>query len=280
MNASELPSLDTVIEAYSLRAKKSLGQNFLTDPQLLARIVSYAGNISATHICEIGPGPGGLSRAILDGGAASLTAIERDDRAVKASELLTQAYGERFTIRGEDAMEFSPHTLPAPRAVIANLPYNIGTPLMLSWLDALIDAPDAYQFFLLMFQKEVAQRLTAPISGNNYGRLSVWVQWLCDAEICMDVAPEYFSPPPKVTSSVVRLTPKNAQRREDVGEIATFKMLLNTAFSQRRKMLRKSLKPLGEKAIDALSAIGIDETRRAETLGVTEFAALSRALSK
>ena len=275
-----LPPLQDVITAYGLLAKKSLGQHFLLDPALLTQIVRLAGDVSGQHIIEVGSGPGGLTRALLDAPAVSVIAVEKDSRAVAASEMLLQAYGERFAICEEDALKLDMSGLcPAPRMIVSNLPYNIGTALLSGWLEQLIDAPETYSQMLLMFQKEVADRIIAAPNSKAYGRFSVLCQWLCESQHGMDVPPEAFSPPPKVTSTVVRLLPRRLKARADVGDVATFKHILHHAFAQRRKMLRRSLAAIGEPLLALLPACGIDDTVRAETVPVEAWCALSKAYS-
>jgi 16S rRNA (adenine1518-N6/adenine1519-N6)-dimethyltransferase len=269
-----LPALRDIIAQYGLKPDKSLGQHFLLDPHLLARIAAAAGDLTGIHVLEIGPGPGGLTRALLDSQAASVTAIEIDSRAIAALQPLAAAYPNRLTIHEADALKLDLTTLtPAPRAIIANLPYNIGTPLLIKWLAQAKE----FRSFTLMFQLEVAQRIAAAPNTAAYGRLSVIAQWLCDVDIAFIVPASAFTPPPKIDSAIIRLTPKPAQPTPD--HFAAMGRLTAAAFGQRRKMLRGALKPLGGDTILATAAI--DPTRRAETLTVPEFERLMLAtLSK
>ncbi|MGO8919102.1 MAG: 16S rRNA (adenine(1518)-N(6)/adenine(1519)-N(6))-dimethyltransferase RsmA [Stellaceae bacterium] len=272
MAAPALPPLREVIARHGLAARKSLGQNFLLDLNLTARIARAAAPLERVNVIEIGPGPGGLTRALLLAGAGHVTAIERDPRCVAALAELAEAFPGRLSIVAGDALEIDPATLaPAPRKIVANLPYNIATPLLLGWLGT----ATAYESLTLMFQKEVAQRLAATPRSKAYGRLSVMTQWLCEVRALFDIPAKAFVPPPKVTSSVLRLTPRAAPlapcRRDDLERV------LAAGFGQRRKMLRQSLKSLGIDAEALLAAAGASPTARAEELGVEEFCALARA---
>jgi 16S rRNA (adenine1518-N6/adenine1519-N6)-dimethyltransferase len=266
--------LREVIQRFGLAARKSLGQNFLLDLNLIARIARAAGPLDGVNVVEIGPGPGGLTRALLAAGAAGVTAIERDQRCVEALQELVMAYPERLRVIAEDALEIDPKSLvPTPRKIVANLPYNIATALLLQWLPEL----DAYQSLTLMFQKEVAARLAAKPRSSAYGRLSVLVQWTARVTALFDVAPHAFVPAPKVTSTLVRIEPRSEPlapcHRADLERVTA------AAFGQRRKMLRQSLKSVGLEADRLLSTAGIQPTRRAEELSVEEFCALARALA-
>jgi 16S rRNA (adenine1518-N6/adenine1519-N6)-dimethyltransferase len=268
-----LPPLRDVIGRFGLAARRSLGQNFLLDLNLIGRIARAAAPFDGVNVVEIGPGPGGLTRALLSTDAASVTAIERDRRCVAALEELVAAYPERLRVIAGDALEVDPKGLmPAPRKIVANLPYNIATALLLRWLPDL----GAYESLTLMFQKEVAARLTATPRSRAYGRLSVLVQWTARVTALFDVAPGAFVPAPKVTSTLVRLEPRPAPlapcRRADLERVTA------AAFGQRRKMLRQSLKSLGAPAEPLLAAAAIAPSRRAEELSVEEFCALARAL--
>jgi 16S rRNA (adenine1518-N6/adenine1519-N6)-dimethyltransferase len=272
MAAPALPPLREVIARHGLAARKSLGQNFLLDLNLTARIARAAAPLEPVNVIEIGPGPGGLTRALLLAGAGHVTAIERDARCVAALGELAEAFPGRLSIVAGDALEIDPAALvPAPRKIVANLPYNIATPLLLSWLGRASD----YQSLTLMFQKEVAQRLAAAPRSKAYGRLSVMTQWLCEVRALFDIPAKAFVPPPKVTSSVLRLTPRAAPlapcRRDDLERV------LAAGFGQRRKMLRQSLKSLGTDVDALLAAGGAPPTARAEELGIEEFCALARA---
>ncbi|GLR65573.1 ribosomal RNA small subunit methyltransferase A [Acidocella aquatica] len=267
------PPLREVIKTYDLRADKSLGQHFLLDPNLLASIAARAEPLAGVNVIEIGPGPGGLTRALLATGARHVTAIEFDPRAVAAIKALAESAQGRLTILQADAMKADlPALVPAPRAIVANLPYNIGTPLLISWL---MQAAQ-YQSFTLMFQLEVAQRICAAPNTPAYGRISVLAQWLCDVAIVMQIPASAFAPPPKVDSALIRLVPKPNQppRRQ----IQAMEKLTAAAFGQRRKMLRGALKGIG--GIALLDAAGIDPARRAETLSVEEFEQLMMAILK
>jgi 16S rRNA (adenine1518-N6/adenine1519-N6)-dimethyltransferase len=270
MKNPPLPSLAETIRRHNLAADKALGQHFLLDEALLADIVAQAGPLAGVHVIEIGPGPGGLTRALLDSPAAHVTAIEFDPRAIAALAALASAYPTRLTLHQGDALRLDPAALsPAPRAIVANLPYNIGSALLTGWLGN----AGAYRSFTLMFQKEVAERLCAAPGTGAYGRLSVLAQWLTEADIRMTIPASAFHPPPKVDSALVHLVPKADQ--PPAAARAAMARLTAAAFGQRRKMLRSSLKPLGGDAL--LSAAGIEPTRRAETLSVAEFEALLAA---
>jgi 16S rRNA (adenine1518-N6/adenine1519-N6)-dimethyltransferase len=264
-----LPPLRDIIAAFGLRPDKSLGQHFLLDPALLTRIVTSAGPLTGIHVIEIGPGPGGLTRALLESDAASVLAIEIDDRAVAAITALA-AGNPRLSILAGDALKLNlPEITPAPRAIIANLPYNVGTPLLIKWLAQ----AGEYQSMVLMFQLEVAARIAATPNTSAYGRLSVLAQWLCDIDIAMHVPASAFSPPPKVESAIVRLRPKPIQ--PPAAHFKAMERLTAAAFGQRRKMLRGALKSLGGEAL--LTRADIAPDRRAETLTVAEFERLMLA---
>lgn len=265
------PPLREVIKTYDLRADKSLGQHFLLDTDLLTSIAAMAAPLEGVNVIEIGPGPGGLTRALLATKARHVTAIEYDPRAVAAIKALAETAQGRLTILHADAMKADlPALVPAPRAIAANLPYNIGTPLLISWL---MQAAQ-YQSFTLMFQLEVAERLCAAPSTPAYGRISVLAQWLCDVDIVMHIPASAFAPPPKVDSALIRLVPKPSQPARE--QIQAMEKLTAAAFGQRRKMLRGALKGLG--GSDLLQAAGIDPARRAETLSVQEFERLMLVL--
>jgi 16S rRNA (adenine1518-N6/adenine1519-N6)-dimethyltransferase len=271
----ELPPLREVIRRFELGARRSLGQNFLLDLNLARRIARAGAPLDAASVIEIGPGPGGLTRALLLEGARHVTAIERDHRCIAALGEVAAAFPDRLCVIEADALDTNLASLvPAPRKIVANLPYNIATPLLLRWLDDV----SAYQSLTLMFQKEVAQRLAAAPRTKAYGRLSVLTQWLCDVELVFDVSPQAFVPAPKVTSTVVRLVPRARPladcRQKDLERVTA------AAFGQRRKMLRQSLKSLGDNASEMLAAAGVAPTARAEELSVEEFCALARAISR
>ncbi len=266
-----LPPLREVIARHRLTARRKLGQHFLLDGNLCARIARAAGDLTATHVIEVGPGPGGLTRALLDAGAASVVAIERDRRCIEALKELKDAYPTRLSLVEADALEIDAARLaPAPRCIVANLPYNVAVPLFLGWLRRAGD----YTGLTLMFQKEVAARLAAGPGGKDYGRLSVITGWLCEVRTAFNVSARAFTPPPKVTSSVVTVTPRPQPlapaRWEDMETVTA------AAFGQRRKMLRTSLKKLG---LD-LESLGIAPTARAEDLEVAQFCVLAHALSE
>jgi 16S rRNA (adenine1518-N6/adenine1519-N6)-dimethyltransferase len=265
-----LPPLREVIGRHGIAAKRALGQNFLLDVNLTRRIARAAAPLADADIVEIGPGPGGLTRALLLEGARRVVAIERDRRCVAALAELAAAFPGRLEIVEGDALTLDPAALARPpRRIVANLPYNIATPLLLRWLK---DAR-AWDRLVLMFQKEVAGRLAAAPGSKAYGRLSVMAQFLCKVELAFDVAPTAFVPPPKIISTVVRLTPLAAPRGvcrpEDLERVTA------AAFGQRRKMLRQSLRALAPDPLPLLAAAGIEPTLRAEDLSVEQFATLA-----
>jgi 16S rRNA (adenine1518-N6/adenine1519-N6)-dimethyltransferase len=269
-----LPPLRDVIAAHGLDARKSLGQHFLFDLNLTGRIARAAGDLSVGTVIEVGPGPGGLTRALLDAGARQLIAIERDPRAIAIQAEIQAAYPGRLEIIEGDAMAIQAAELgQAPRKIVANLPYNISTPLLLAWLRRAGD----FERFVLMFQKEVVDRLAAAPRSPLYGRLSVICQWLCEVRPLFNVDRRAFTPPPAVTSTVVELVPRPqplAPARFEILERVTA-----AAFGQRRKMLRSSLKALGD-AEGLLAQAGIEPTRRAEEIPVEGFCALAQALEE
>lgn len=270
-----LPPLRDVIREYGLDAKKSLGQNFLLDLNLTSKIARHAGALDQHVIIEIGPGPGGLTRALLANGAAHVIAIERDSRCIAALEQVSAAYPGKLTLIEADAMRFDPVPLLAGRQakIVANLPYNIGTQLLIGWLTR--EWPPFYDSMTLMFQREVARRIIAtPETTDEYGRLGILTGWRCEAKILFDLPPSAFTPPPKVTSSVVHLVPRANPAPCDLGALEA---VTGAAFSQRRKMLRQSLKSLGD-AAGLLAAAGLDGSERPETLPVSTFLALANAL--
>jgi 16S rRNA (adenine1518-N6/adenine1519-N6)-dimethyltransferase len=270
-----LPTLKDVIARHGLLARKSLGQHFLLDGNITAKIVRVAGGLKGVNVVEVGPGPGGLTRALLASDAAHVYAVEKDDRCMPVLAELKETYGNRLFVLAADALTLSlPGHVPPPRAVVANLPYNIGTRLLLNWLDDIArEGAGCYRFLTLMFQKEVAMRLTARPGTKDYGRLSVITQWLCEVDHCFDLPASAFVPPPKVASSVVRLTPLAKPRA--AADKKRLEAVLAAAFGQRRKMLRSSLSSLSANAEGWLKAANIDPTRRAETLSVEEFCALA-----
>lgn len=275
MTDSSLPPLRDVIARHGLMATKALGQHFLLDLNLTARIARAAGDLTTGTCIEVGPGPGGLTRALLDGGAAHVIAIEKDKRCREILEELRGAYPGRLETIEADALTIDASQLgTAPRRIVANLPYNIGTELLLGWLKTI----NAFETLVLMFQSEVAARLTAPSDTKAYGRLSVMAQWLCEVEQLFHVNPKAFTPPPAVNSTVVKLTP----RREPLAPARreTLERVTAAAFGQRRKMLRQSLKSLGVDGEALCRAVGIDPTARAEVLTVQEFCALANAVDE
>jgi 16S rRNA (adenine1518-N6/adenine1519-N6)-dimethyltransferase len=275
MSIDGLPPLREVIERHGLRAKKSLGQNFLLDLNLTAKVARAAGDLEGKTVIEIGPGPGGLTRALLMTGVKKVIAIERDDRCIAALEEVSAHYPGRLEIVADDAMTTDLSRLAVPNEavkIIANLPYNIGTELLVNWL-TLPHWPPFYESLTLMFQREVALRIAAEAGDNAFGRLSVLCGWRTEAQIMFDIPPTAFTPPPKVTSSVVHLIPKPDPLAVD---LRLLEKVTKAAFGQRRKMLRQSLKTIGGEEL--LARAGIDGTRRAETLSVVEFVGLARAL--
>lgn len=267
-----LPPLRAVIARHGLAARKSLGQHFLLDLNLTGRIARAAGGLSDGTIIEIGPGPGGLTRALLTHGAGRVIAIERDPRCLEALAEIAAAYPGRLEIVPGDALEIEAADLGAPpRRIVANLPYNVATPLLIGWLRR----AEAFESMTLMFQKEVADRLAAAPRSESYGRLSVIAQWRCRVRPQFNVAREAFVPPPKVTSTVVRLEPYAEPLAP--ARMETLERVTAAAFGQRRKMLRSSLKSLGDAAA-LLAAAGIAGTMRAEEIDVAGFCALARAV--
>jgi 16S rRNA (adenine1518-N6/adenine1519-N6)-dimethyltransferase len=272
-----LPPLREVIARHRLRAKGTLGQHFLTDLNLTDRIARAAGPLEGCLVYEVGPGPGALTRSLLRAGAEHVVAVERDARCVEALQELVAAAVGRLTVIEGDALETDPVALAGehgglPVKVVANLPYNIGTALLTKWLAQAA----AFRSLTLMFQKEVAERLIAKPGSKAYGRLSVLSQWLCEVERLFNLPAAAFVPPPKVASSVVRLTPRPAPLAP--AEMATLERVTAAAFGQRRKMVRSSLKALGGDVAGLLAAAGIEPTARAEDLPVEAFCALAQAL--
>ncbi len=275
MTIDVLPPLREVIDRYELRAKKSLGQNFLLDLNLTGKIARAAGDLSSTTVIEVGPGPGGLTRALLAHGAARVIAIERDERCLAALAEVAAHYPGRLDVIAGDAMKTDfPAVAEGAQDVriVANLPYNIGTELLIRWL-TVADWPPFYSSMTLMFQKEVAQRIVAAPGDSAYGRLGVLAGWRTEARIVFDLPPQAFTPPPKVTSAVVHIVPRTQPLAADGRKLAR---VTEAAFGQRRKMLRQSLKGIGGESL--LAAAGIDGTRRAETLSVAEFVTLANAI--
>lgn len=270
-NTPDLPPLREVVRAHNLRAEKSFGQNFLFDQNITDKIVRYAGELSGLNVIEIGPGPGGLTRSILKTSAEHVYAVEIDPRAAGAIRELQHSYPDRLSLIEGDALSLSPDNIaPAPRAIIANLPYNVATPLLISWLREIRQNPSTISSMTLMFQKEVADRLTAAAGSKAYGRLSIMAGWLCDVKKCFDIPPSAFVPAPKIVSTVVRFVPKllnaDAPRFEDM------ERLTQAAFSERRKMVRSSLKNYADK----FAAAGIVETQRAEEVDINSYVRLAQ----
>lgn len=268
----DLPPLREVIARHGLSASKALGQNFLFDGQLLARIAAIPGDLTDAEVLEVGPGPGGLTRALLAAGA-HVTAIERDRRCLPALAELEAAYPDKLRVIEGDALEVDAPALFAGRPhIVSNLPYNVGTALLVRWLSA--DWQPWWQSLTLMFQREVAERIVATTDSDAYGRLAVLAQWRSSARIAMNVHRSAFTPPPKVMSAVVHIVPGE---QPDRVAFAKLERLTAAAFGQRRKMLRQSLKGVPG-ALEALEQVGIDPARRAETVSVAEFIALARCL--
>jgi 16S rRNA (adenine1518-N6/adenine1519-N6)-dimethyltransferase len=304
MSIDDLPPLREVIRRHELSAKKSLGQNFLLDLNLTARIARAAGPLKHATIVEVGPGPGGLTRALLAEGAKRVIAIERDTRAIAALSEIAEHYPGRLRVVAADALELDVRDYldagscfqitenrtsgknhhraetgaDAPRStarVVANLPYNIATKLLISWITT-EPWPPWYDQLVLMFQREVAERIVARPGNKTYGRLSVITQWRCEPKILFDVAPSAFVPRPKVTSSLMRIVP----RRDPLScECRMLERVTEAAFGQRRKMLRQSLKSLGVDPLPLLDHVGLDPTARAEDIPVAGFVALTRAVA-
>ena len=267
-----LPPLREVIARFGLDARKSLGQHFLLDLNLTRRIARFAGDLSQATVIEVGPGPGGLTRALLAEGAARVIAIERDRRCIEALQDLAAASGGRLSLLEDDAARVDAASLGAPpRHIVANLPYNISTVLLVGWLRK----AEAFAGMTLMFQKEVAERIAAKPGSKTYGRLSVMANWRCDVRILFNLPARAFTPPPKVASSVVQFLPLPAPRYPAAWD--AMETVVAAAFGQRRKMLRGALRSLKVDSDRLLEAAGIDPEMRAETLSVEQFAALARA---
>ena len=272
-----LPPLRDVIARHGLAARKSLGQNFLLDLNLTRRIARSAGSLADHTIVEVGPGPGGLTRALLMEGARRVVAIERDERCLPALAEIEAAAPGRLTVIHGDALEVNMAALvDGPARVVANLPYNVATPLLVNWLET-DPWPPWFSSLTLMFQREVAERIVAEPGSKDYGRLGVLAQWRTEPDILFDIGPKAFTPPPKVTSSLVHLIP----RVQPIAcELRLLERLTAAAFGQRRKMLRSSLQSLGVPAAELLAAAGIEPTERAERLTVDQFCALARMLAE
>lgn len=271
-----LPPLREVIAVHGLSAKKSLGQNFLLDLNLTAKIARAAGDLADADVLEIGPGPGGLTRGLLAEGARRVLAVEKDARCLPALAEIAAAYPGRLEVINADALDLDPRDrLTPPIKIVANLPYNVGTELLTRWLDP-PQWPPFWESLTLMFQREVAERIVALPGSKAYGRLAILAQWRCKARIVMELPPEAFTPPPKVRSAVVHLSTLPAPRYPADARI--LQTVVAKAFNQRRKMLRASLKGLRPDIEDRLLAAGIDPTDRAETVDLERFCALARLL--
>ncbi|MDI9409111.1 MAG: 16S rRNA (adenine(1518)-N(6)/adenine(1519)-N(6))-dimethyltransferase RsmA [Candidatus Pacebacteria bacterium] len=275
-----LPPLREVIAAHSLGAKKGLGQHFLLDLNLTNKIARSSGDLHGVTVIEIGPGPGGLTRALLAAGAESVIAVERDRRCIAALAPLVEVAEGRLRVIEADALTLDLPSLPAqlglparPLRLIANLPYNVATPLMVR---AVYDA-QSYQQMTLMFQREVARRIVAAAASEDYGRLAVLVQSVARARLDFELSPKAFTPAPAVTSAIVQITPLSRSERGEIPALKTIEQVTQAAFGQRRKMLRSALTSLTSDPLALLQAAGIDGTRRAETLSLTEFHRLAVA---
>ena len=272
----KLPPLKDVISRHQLRAKKSLGQNFLLDLNLTSKIARYAGNLDQFDILEIGPGPGGLTRSLLNEGARKVVAIEKDSRCIEALEEIQAAFPGRLKLLQGDALSTnaSEH-LADPVRIIANLPYNIGTELLVRWLTSKT-WPSFWQSMTLMFQKEVANRIVASPGSKAYGRLSVMSQWRCDTKIAFNVPASAFTPPPKVESTLVHF--ESLKQPKFPAEVEVLEFVVSKAFNQRRKMLRGALKGYFQNVEEGLLSIGVLPTKRAEEITVQEYCAMSQIL--
>ena len=275
-SSDNLPPLRDVISRFDLAAKKSLGQNFLLDLNLTSRIARGGGPLDQGTIFEIGPGPGGLTRGLLMEGAQHVIAIEKDQRCLEALKEVSTAYGNKLQVMESDALKVDLTELGSPpRRIVANLPYNISTVLLLRWLKQVALDSTCFASLTLMFQKEVVDRLIAEPRTKSYGRLSVMTQWLCETSALFDIPPRAFIPPPKIISTVARLEPRPKPLAE--ANVFTMEKITESAFGQRRKMLRQSLKSLGTDTPELISIAGIKETARAEELTIEEFCSIARA---
>lgn len=274
-----LPPLREVIARYGLGARKALGQHFLLDLNLTGRIARSAPFLADGTVIEVGPGPGGLTRALLNEGAGRVVAVEKDRRCLDALAELAAAYPDRLDVVEGDALTLALEQLgEAPRQIVSNLPYNISTALLIRWLGALAENSTAFAALTLMFQKEVAERLTAEPGSRHYGRLTVVTQWLCEVRSLFDIPPRAFTPPPKVTSSVVSLEPRAAPLA--AVSLKSLERVTAAAFGQRRKMLRQSLKSLFADAAETIEELGLTPTARAEELSVEDFCKLAHRLDQ
>lgn len=273
-----LPPLREVINTHELFAKKALGQNFLLDLNLTSKIARQAGDLANSDVLEVGPGPGGLTRALLHEGARRVVAIEQDERCLPALAEVSAHYGGKLEVLLGDALQIDPlEHLSGPIRIVSNLPYNVGTELLTRWLSP-PEWPPFWQSLTLMFQKEVAQRIVAQPRTKAYGRLSILAQWRCDAKIVMEIPPAAFTPPPKVTSAVVHL--ERLEKPKFEADAKTLSRVVAQAFNQRRKMLRASLKGIVPDLEDRLIAADIKPTQRAEEIGLEQFCKLSELIRK
>ena len=271
-----LPPLKDVISKYEIRAKKSLGQNFLLDLNLTSKIARYAGNLKHSDVLEIGPGPGGLTRSLLNEGARQVVSIEKDNRCIAALEEIQPLFPGRLRLLQGDALSMNvTQYLTDPIKIIANLPYNIGTELLVRWLNSK-NWPSFWQSMTLMFQKEVANRIVARPGSKAYGRLSVMSQWRCNTKIAFNIPATAFTPPPKVESAVVHFEALHEPRFP--AEVDKLEFVVSKAFNQRRKMLRGALKGHFINVEEGLFSIGILPTKRAENITVQEYCAMSQIL--
>jgi 16S rRNA (adenine1518-N6/adenine1519-N6)-dimethyltransferase len=276
MQIDDLPPLRDVIARHGLSAKKQLGQNFLLDLNLTSRVARAAGSLEGRTVIEVGPGPGGLTRALLAEGARKVVAIERDERAIPALAEIGAAYPDRLLVISGDALEIDYATLAdGPTKIIANLPYNIGTELLIRWL-TIEPWPPFFESLTLMFQREVAERIVAKPGDEAYGRLGVLAGWRTDARIAFNVSRSAFTPPPNVTSAVVHLIPKEVAPDIRVRDV---ERLTKAAFGQRRKMVRQSLKSTGVPVERLLTAAGLRGDERAEDLPIVAYLAMAKALT-
>ena len=271
-----LPPLKEVIKNHGLLAKKSLGQSFLMNPTVTDYIAGAAGNLESGTVVEIGPGPGGLTRSLLKAGATNLVAIEKDQRCVAALQALQSAFPDQLTVTEQDALTFDYRLLePQPMTVVANLPYNIATPLLLGWLKLIATKALPIAGMTLMFQREVGQRITATPGSKSYGRLSILCQWLCETYSVCELPPSAFTPPPKVHSTVVGFKPRALPVFE--AGLESVETVTGAAFGQRRKMLRQSLKKLDVEVDKLFDQTGLAGDRRPEELSIEEFGSLAKA---
>lgn len=282
MNSDGLPPLREVINQYELRAKKTLGQNFLTDLNLTQKIARAAGNLENSIVYEVGPGPGALTRGLLMKGATKVIAVEMDHRCIEALKDVSNAYNGALTVIEGDALKIDERTLIGDADgmdihIVANLPYNVGTALLVKWMTVENWKP-WFKSLTLMFQKEVGERIVAVPGTKAYGRLSVLCQYRADADILFDIPRQAFIPPPKVTSSIVHIRPRTES--VDAPKQKTLERIVSAAFNQRRKMLRASLKVLGKDPIPKLAAANIEQTARAEELSVDDFCRLALEYQK